>query len=345
MSDGSGDGPSPPVRTMEDFAAIVGLSRPTVSKFFHDPDSVRRTTRGRIEAAIKMTGFRPNIFAVNLNRRRTTFIGLIIPDRMDPFYMSLARRIETSAAERGYLALVLSSNGRPDLEEQAIERIAALNVSGAIIAPLGVKSHRSKLKALAKRFPLVFVDAPLDDEEPFVGTDHRQTITLLTDYLARAGAPPCFFDIPAGTHNALERRRHYERAMIDLGLEPKVVSTPASWDFERVCYETALAALGDGGLPTRSVLCGNDRVAFGVMAAINSAGLSIGVEGDYRVAGHDNQPFAAFTWPPLTTVAQNTERMGEVAFRILMAKMQEADAAPEGDRVRLKGELVVRRSA
>ena len=73
---------------------------------------MRATTRARIETALKATRFRPNLFAVNLNRRRTKIIGLIIPDPMDPFYMALSRRVEISANDAGYLALVLSSGER-----------------------------------------------------------------------------------------------------------------------------------------------------------------------------------------------------------------------------------------
>src|SRR5260221_1292033 len=118
------------IRTMEEFAAAVGLSRPTVPKYFHDPNSVRIKTKTKIETALKVTSFKPNIFAVNLNRRRTKIIGLIIPDPTDPFYMTLARRIEIEATDAGYLALVLSSNGRPEEEARAIETITALNVAG-----------------------------------------------------------------------------------------------------------------------------------------------------------------------------------------------------------------------
>ena len=74
-----------PIKTMEDFSEFVGLSRPTVSKYFNDPASVRTKTRNLIEAALKESGFRPNIFAVNLNRRRSNIIGIIIPNSTDPF--------------------------------------------------------------------------------------------------------------------------------------------------------------------------------------------------------------------------------------------------------------------
>jgi DNA-binding LacI/PurR family transcriptional regulator len=341
------------VRTMEDFARTVGLSRPTVSKFFNDPNTVRAKTRAKIEAALKTTRFRPNIFAVNLNRKRTKIIGLIIPDPTDPFYMALSRRIEMSANDAGFLALLLSSDGRPELEERAIETITALNVGGAIIAPLGIKSHRAKLKALGNQIPIVFVDSPLDDKEPFVGTDNHQSIPLITEYLCRSGERPTYFDMPAVNYNAEERRKAYVATMERLNLEPVLakVGCGESWDFERVSYEAAGKIMRDGGFPTRTILCANDRVAFGVLAAINEAGAKIGIgpDCDYRVAGHDNQPLSAYASPSLTTVSQDYDRMGKLALGLLFSKMGQADATlgelPDARRILLNGELVFRRSA
>jgi DNA-binding LacI/PurR family transcriptional regulator len=341
------------VKTMEDFARAVGLSRPTVSKFFNDPSTVRAKTRAKIEAVLKTTRFRPNIFAVNLNRKRTKIIGLIIPDPTDPFYMALSRRIEMSANDAGFLALLLSSDGRPELEERAIETITALNVGGAIIAPLGIKSHRAKLKALGDQIPIVFVDSPLDDKEPFVGTDNHQSIPLITEYLCRSGEPPTYFDMPAVNYNAEERRKAYVATMERLNLEPVFANVGCSelWDFERVSYEAAGKIMRDGGFPTKTILCANDRVAFGVLAAINETGAKIGIGHgcDYRVAGHDNQPLSAYASPSLTTVSQDYDRMGKLALGLLFSKMGQADTTlgelPDERRILLNGELVFRRSA
>ena len=59
------------IRNMEEFAAFSGVSRPTVSRFFHDPDSVRRVTREKLERALEKCDYRPNIFAINQNRKLT----------------------------------------------------------------------------------------------------------------------------------------------------------------------------------------------------------------------------------------------------------------------------------
>jgi len=338
---------------MEEFARAAGLSRPTVSKFFHDPASVRSKTRSRIEAVLSESGFRPNIFAVNLNRRRSKILGLIIPDPLDPFYMALAQRIERSATDAGYLAFVFSSNGTPELEERAIETITMLNVAGAIIAPLGKKSHLAKLSSLGRNIPLVFVDAPLDGSGPFVGTNNHQTISLITDYLIRSGDPPTYFDMPAVNQNATDRKLAYTQTMTRLGLKPVFANLAVtdSWEFEKVSYQAANAILGSGGFPTRTILCANDRVAYGVLAALHQAGLKVGLGPgfDYRVAGHDNQPLSAFTCPPLTTVSQDYSRMGEVALDLLFARIGDGGKPPfppgKGERILLNGELVFRASA
>ena len=341
------------IGTMEEFALAVGLSRPTVSKFFHDPTSVRAKTRTKIEVTLKQTGFRPNIFAVNLNRRRTKIIGLIVPDPTDPFYMTLARRIETEATDAGYLALVLSSNGRPEVEARAIETITALNVAGAIIAPLGEKSQRAKLKSLGKEMPLVYIDAPLDDEGPFVGTNNYQSIPLITEYLCRSGDQPTYFDTPIVNSNAIDRRKAYVATMERLNFEPRFANLPPTneWDFEKVSFDEASRILRDGGFPTKTLLCANDRVAFGVLAAMYQAGLKVGFAPDchYRVAGHDNQRLSAFTCPPLTTVSQDSDEMGRVALDLLFARIDH-DETEQGnnlgkDRILLNAELVLRKSA
>ncbi|WP_428672406.1 LacI family DNA-binding transcriptional regulator, partial [Roseibium sp.] len=67
------------IRNMEEFASVSGISRPTVSKYFNDPESVRQSTRARIEEALERYDFRPNIFAINQNRRLTKNIGIVVP--------------------------------------------------------------------------------------------------------------------------------------------------------------------------------------------------------------------------------------------------------------------------
>lgn len=342
------------IRTMEEFAEAVGLSRPTVSKYFQNPVSVRPKLRQKIEVGLKETGFRPNLFAVNLNRRRTKILGLILPSSLDPFYTGLRRRIESQATALGYLPFVLSSDGKAELEAEALETLSSLNVAGVIMAPVGGEpAHRSKVKALARKIPVIFIDAPFDAEEDFVGTNNGQSMALITDYLTRFGEPPCYFDMPWVNSNAPGRRNAYIETMRRRGLEPVIIPVAHSedWDFERYAFDEASRILREGGFPTKVVLCGNDRIAFGVLAALNQAGLKVGItpDCDLRVAGHDNQPLSEYIWPPLTTVQQNTAEMGRLALDMLLTRIDIAhtpgETRPPGEHVLVDGDLILRGSA
>ncbi len=342
------------IRTMEDFSEFVGLSRPTVSKYFSDPSSVRPKTRELIEAAIRQSGFRPNLFAVNLNRRRTTILGIIIPNQLDHFYMAMTKRLQSLAEQRGYLAIVLSSDGKPELEKQAIETLRSLNVAGAIIAPLGEASQHSTLARLAEDVPIVYVDSPLDSASPFVGTDNLKSFHLIVDYLCRSGSEPCYFSMPMVNNNAITRQEAYRLAMEKLGYEPRIIDLEQSrsWDFERYAFDQTARILREKGrLPTSTVLCSNDRIAFGVTGALWQAGLKIGrlKDCDVRVAGHDNNPLSEYTCPPLTTVAQDYNEIGRLAIELLFRTLGETTddrlELPETQRILLNAEIKLRMSA
>ena len=231
--------------------------------------------------------------------------------------------------------------------------ITALNVAGAIIAPLGENSQRARLKTLGREIPLVFIDTPLDEESPFVGTNNYQSIGLITDYLCRSGDLPTYFDTPIVNSNAIDRRSAYVQTMEKLGFEPRFANLAPKdeWDFEGVSFEETARILQRGAFPTRTILCANDRVAFGVLAAMYQAGLKVGFGADcqYRVAGHDNQRLSAFTCPPLTTVSQDCDEMGRLALNILFARIDDDRADKSGnaagDRILLNAELVLRKAA
>lgn len=345
-NDGAGD-----IRTMEEFAVFVGLSRPTVSKYFNAPDSVRPATRQRIEAAIDASGFTPNLFATNLKRSRTRVLGIIVPTATDPFYMELVRQVEELASRAGYVVFMLSSNGRADREADAIARLESMNIAGAIVVPLGTRGPSARLASLARRSSIVYVDSAPDADTPFVGTDNAQSIGLMVEYLCRSGDAPCFLPMPAINRNAEARLAAYEEAMARARENARVLSVPQclDWDFERYGHQQAGRALATG-LPTRTILCANDRIALGALLAAWQAGVGVGrtEASQLRIAGHDDHPFARYSGPPLTTVSQDIRGIAQRATDTLLAAIDDPDVeiTPIRQAAALfPGQLVLRDSA
>lgn len=339
------------IRNMAEFAQLSGISRPTISKYFNDPASVRKSIRTKIEKALAKNDYRPNLFAVNLNKKKPKIIGVIVPDTGDMFYSELVRHIEFRCSQSGYFVLVLNSRGDARLEARSIDTLLSLKIAGAIVAPLGHHSDQALMESLRSHIPIVYLDSRLNERSPFVGTDNFQSIGLMTEYLCRTGSPPTYFHMPDVNENARERRLAYVATMERLGFTPHIVGIDPrnDWRFEEVAYMTAQRILAGAGFPTTTLLCANDRVAVGAMAAITQNGIRIGREADcgMRVAGHDDQPNSRYCCPPLTTVAQNFSRLGTMGVELLLAQIEAEDVPPGGasEQIRLEGTLMLRASA
>ena len=335
-------------KTMEDFARSCGVSRPTLSKYFDDPTSVKPATRKRIEEALRSSDYQPNLFARNLNRKRTRSIGIMVPTVADPFYSEMVSRIELRLRDEGYWPIVISSHGSRELEVEATRTILSLKVSGALIAPLGLRSDHSTLEKLTQAIPVVYFDTYLEGGTPFVGNNNSQSVSTIVDYLCRSGDAPVYFDIPHVNHNSPERLNSYVASMMRLGHEPIVIGDidDYTWDFERIGYEQMEKMLGNGDLPGKTILCNNDRLAFGVMAAAYAQGLKVGRKGDcdLRVAAHDDHPLSRYTCPGLTTMAQDFAAMAGRSVETLLALLNE-DGAAVAPKVNLDATLVMRQSA
>ena len=335
------------IRTMEEFSAVSGISRPTISKYFNDPASVRKSTRDKIEKALRRYDYRPNLFAVNQNRKLTKNVGVIVPYIVDPFFAEIVRRIETRCIQEGYWAIVLSSHGEAELEANALDLLRSLKLAGAVIAPLGEASDAARIRQFASETPTVLFDSHLDDGQVFVGTDNSHSIGLIVDYLCRTGEAPCFLEMPPVNSNAHERRAAYVRAMERLGLPARIVPVAGnSWEFEQLGYSEGLHLISRRGFPSSTVLCANDRMAIGLLAAAYESGLRVGRGPGcaMRIAGHDDHPLSRFTCPPLTTVAQDIAAIAERSLTLLFALM---DAGAPGTMrpAKLEGKLMMRSSA
>ena len=85
------------------------------------------------------------------------------------------------------------------------------------------------------------------------------------------------------------------------------------------------------GFPTRTVLCANDRLAFGVMSAACERHVKVGRDGGgLRAAGHDDHPLSRYACPSLTAVAQDHDRLGHLCVDVLLAKIGDGTAAGKG---------------
>lgn len=338
------------IRNMEEFALHSGVSRPTASKYFDDPQSVRPSTREKIEKALETCDYRPNIFAVNQNRKLTKNIGIVVPYLADPFFAEIARRIETLVIEAGFRPILLSSHGDPSLEIGNLDTLRSIKPAGVLLAPLGRASDRRAIEVFCEDVPTVNFDANIDGAgEAFIGHNNAQATGLMLEYLIRSGEPPVFFEMRTPPNpNANKRRKAYVEGMERLGQTPHIVQAEGEgWEIEEIGYREGLRVISGARLATNTVFCSNDRLAIGFLAAAYEAGLRVGRGPDcmLRVAGHDNHPFSRYTCPTLTTVSHNYSAIATNSVLKVLSLIESGERGSEREIRLFDGELIMRASA
>ena len=128
-----------------------------LSRFSTIPQSVRKASRLKIEEAMERFGYRPNLFAVNFNRRNPKTLGIVVPSLIDPFYAALFsgwsdKLVGRVLDDRSRIAM-----GDPEREAEAVATVMSLKVAGAIAIPLGYATREGLYNQMARlhagRFP------------------------------------------------------------------------------------------------------------------------------------------------------------------------------------------------
>lgn len=338
------------IRNMEEFAAVSGISRPTISKYFNDPTSVRQTTRKKIERALERFDYRPNMYAMNQNRRLTKNIGIVVPYLADPFFAGIARTIENRVIEAGFRPVLLGSHGSAEQEIENLDNLRLIKPAGVLMAPIGRVSDAARISAFCDDIPTVLFDANIEGVgAAFVGSDSMQSIGVIVEYLCRTGEYPAFFEMKTPSNpNAFKRRAAYVATMERLGHEPRLIQVDGEgWDFEEIGFREGTRILSGRDLPTDTILCSNDRLAIGVLSAAYQLGLRVGL-GDgcaLRVAGHDDHPFSRYTCPTLTTVSQDYAAIASRSAETLFGLIDSETPAESRETTLFDCRLVMRGSA
>lgn len=338
------------IRNMDELAKVSGISRPTLSKYFNDAGSVRDSTRAKVEKALQVFDFRPNVYAINQNRRRTRNIGIVVPYLADPFFTEIGRAVELACISAGYSPILLSSHGSPELERDNLESLRALKPAGVLLAPCGATSDQGAIAAFAQEIPVVLFDSNIPDiGEAFVGLNNDRSIALMVQYLCRSGQPPCFFEMKTPSNpNALTRRQAYLDSMAKQGQTAHVFQVEGEgWNFEEIGSVEGGRLLAQSAFPTNTILCSNDRLAIGLLAAAYKQNIRVGLDDtcSVRIAGHDDHPFARYTCPPLTTIAQDYVAIAQGAADILFQIIDTEMHPPSRVETLLEGRLIMRDSA
>ena len=128
--------------TMHDVAARAGVALSSVSRALSDHPDVSKKMRRRVHEAARELGYEPNFLAQSLRTGSTYTIGFLIRDIANPFFAAMANGAEHFLRQRGFVMLLVNSDGDSDVEANHINVLRRRRVDGLILN-LVTEDHRT----------------------------------------------------------------------------------------------------------------------------------------------------------------------------------------------------------
>ncbi|MDB5541218.1 MAG: LacI family transcriptional regulator [Devosia sp.] len=329
--------------TIQDVARHASVSAATVSRVLSSPERVSETTRERVHAAVRDTGYTMNQAARSLRLKAARTILLAAPNIGNPFYSTIVDAVIREAAVRGYSVLVASRIG-DDPNRWLRDYLLSNRADGLLLFDGSLDT--GALHGLwddGVSLPLVAAyDEIPDPQINSVITDNRLAASRAIRYLRELGHSKIGHIIgPSRNQSTNERLVGFREGMHEAGLQVR-----PEWLFQgSYNMESGIAAaewfLAADELPT-AVFCGNDEMAIGLIHRLRREKIDCPL--DISVIGFDDIAVARYFDPPLTTMRQPREDIGKMATRSLIDIIEGTVPENEPIHVVLTSDLVVRES-
>ena len=304
--------------TINDVAALAGVSKKTVSRVINRSEFLTDKTRAAVEKAIEQLGFVPNPQARALAFRRNFLIALLHDNPNAQTVLNFQQGV-LDAIKDSDLALLVrpvdrGSDGmlgdvRTFLEKQR-------PIGAMLLPPI---SENDDLAALCEELGVRYVrvgSAPLDDAKHCVSSNDREVVAQAVGTLIGLGHRRIgFVRGPAGFRSAAEREKGFREALADAGLT-LADDHYAPGNYRYTAGIEAGEALLSLAVPPTAIFCSNDEMAAGVMSVAHGKGIA--VPGQLSIIGFDDSPTATHIWPALSTVRWPIREMGVRAAQTLV---------------------------
>jgi len=304
--------------TLDDVAKIAGVSAITVSRAINAPDKVAPHTLKKVREAIDRTGYVPNLLAGGLASRSSKLIAAIVPSIANLVYSTTIRLFSNSLSKAGY-QVILGDSGYPEvLEEELVRTILSRRPDGIFLTGVD-HSPSCRNLLLAANIPIVetwdLTPSPLDI---VIGFNHIEVGHAVARFILSTKYKTVGF-VTANDARALLRQRSTLDILGQHGVSDIYTTTvpaPTTMEYGRIGAKQIIEEGFDSGV----IFCTSDTLAQGVLAEVQSRNITI--PDTISVIGFGDQIFAAHTYPALTTIRIDRERIGEEAADALLARIQ-----------------------
>jgi LacI family transcriptional regulator len=327
--------------TLKDIAEKLGISISTVSRALKDHPDVNSETKKAVMDLANAMDYEPNLLALNLLKKQSNLIGVIVPKLTYHLYAMVISGIEEVVEKEGYHLMICQTNESYEKEVAILKEFNAIRPAGYLISLASETSDFDHLKQLQrKKIPLVFFNRDCDEVvAPKVIIDNRKAAYNAVLHLNEQGYKRiAFLAGPENVQISNQRIVGYQQALKKL----KLVQTHGfiqHANFTREDVVSKTNTLLSMNKKPDAIIAFSDQMAVSAMLTIKKAGYSI--PGDLAVMGFNNEPGDMLMEPTLTSIDQPALEMGRKAAKMLLAQIN-GSGNPKTEV--LQSELITRKS-
>ncbi|MHA2940231.1 LacI family DNA-binding transcriptional regulator [Vibrio sp. RC27] len=305
--------------TIKHVSARAGVSQATVSRVINGTTRVSHDKKLKVEKAIKELGYRPNSIAQALASSRTGSVGIVVPELGGPFFSGILHCIEENLRRFGYHAVVTAGSNTEQGQRESVEFLLGRRVDALILHTQHLTDDYL-IELEEQTVPVVLVNRFIPEmNQSCIDIDNELGAKLATQYLLQQGHTDiaCITG-PLEKSDARERLQGYRVALEEHGILYNEALVSEAGFTEETGF-VATQKLLKRRCQFSAIFASNDHMAFGACEVLRSEGLSI--PNDISLVGFDDNLFARYLTPALTTINFPIEQMSIEAVQLTLQKL------------------------
>lgn len=305
--------------SLKDIAKACGVSVATVSKAINDHSDISRETKERIRETANQMGYRPNAAAQALKTNRSNNIGVLFVDAANSglthdYFNHVLDSFKRTAEDNGFDITFINGAKNSMNNMSYLSHAIYRGFDGVVIACVDFSDPQVD-ELIKSNIPVVTIDHLFNNRIAVV-SDNIRGMKDIVDYVYEMGHRKIAYVHGDESSVTQSRLSSFYKTLEEHGIEVNddyVVSAP--YRNTEASFK-ATEKLLDLPEPPTCILYPDDFAAFGGMNAIRQRGLKI--PEDVSVVGYDGIEIARRISPILTTLVQDTEKIGSIAANKLI---------------------------
>ena len=313
--------------TIKDIAEKAGVSVATVSRVINESGYVSEKSKKLVEAVIKEYNYCPNAAARSLITQASDMIGLVMPERVNPFFVKVYDGVTRKADEQNITVLFYKTDDDEDKQGEILKQLRAQSVKGILLTPslYQTSATRKMLEQIeGAGIPVVLIDRDTEGGDfDAVFIDNKGAIYKAAEQLIQAGHTEiAVITSPDVSRPGTRRQDGFYECMKRYGLE-----VHPEWVVEGELnvesgYQGCKILMEAEERPS-AIIAFSSSELIGCVKYLNENGLCIGK--DISLFGFDDIGTFPDFGLQLSTIERPMREMGELAFQLLWERITSGD--------------------